>query len=58
MDAMPGLMVPVFQLVALPVLAGYLVRRAIGGTRGMAVGIGVALALAAWFAVNVDVPDK
>jgi hypothetical protein len=58
MDGIPALVVPVFQLVLLPVLAGYLMRRAIGGTTGTVAGIGVALALAAWFAVNLDVPGK
>lgn len=58
MEGLPALMVPAFQLVVLPVLAGYLVRRGIGGTTGTVAGIGVALALAAWFAVNLDVPGK
>lgn len=58
MEDCPGLLVTVFQLAVLPVVVGYVVYRMIGGARGALVGLGAAIGVVVWFAVNLAVPDK
>jgi hypothetical protein len=52
------LLVLALQLVVLPVVAGYLAYRAVGGTAGKMLGLAAGAAVAAFFAVNVRVPGK
>ena len=52
------LLVLAFQLLVLPVVAGYVTYRAIGGTAGKILALAAGVVVAVFFAVNVHVPGK